>query len=72
MILAPRTAEVRVYIDEKGKVTRAEGIRRPDLPMMLLVAAEIAARQCRFRPALLRDKPIASEMLLRFQFKPAQ
>jgi hypothetical protein len=72
MIVSPRTAEVRVSLDATGKVVKAEGVRQPTMPRLLLDAAEMAARQCRFQPAFSGDKPIPSEMILRFQFKPAQ
>jgi hypothetical protein len=69
-LIAPKTVEVRVSLDERGKVTKAEADRRPDVQRLMADAAEIAARQCRYKPATNGGKPVAGEIILRFQFKP--
>jgi TonB family protein len=60
-----RPVEVRVFIDDSGNVTRAQLLTKG---RDLAAAALSAARQWQFTPARKHDKPVASEMLLHFQF----
>jgi hypothetical protein len=66
------TVEIRVSIDETGKVTAAEAGRQPDVPRALVEAARNAAWLCRFEPAKSGGVTQKSEMLLRFQFTPSR
>jgi hypothetical protein len=72
ILVLPRTVEVKLSIDATGKVIKAEGVPQPNIPRLLVMSAETAARQCRFQPAVSGNQPVASEMILRFQFKPGQ
>jgi Gram-negative bacterial TonB protein C-terminal len=63
--LGDRPVDVKVFIDDAGNVTRAQLLTKGSG-----VASEAltAARGWRFTPARKHDKPVASEMLLHFQF----
>ncbi len=62
--------EVMVAIDESGKVVKAEPQPQPGVNPVMMSAALQAARQWTFDPARRGDQPVASEMLLRFNFAP--
>ena len=59
------SVDVKVYIDESGNVSRAQLLTKKN---DLAGASLGAARQWRFTPARKHDKPVASEMVLHFQF----
>lgn len=62
---------VRVYIDQEGKVTRAELVgQRGPLSGFVTEAALNAARRWRFRPAWNSGRYVSSDMLLNFRFMP--
>ena len=60
-----RLVDVKVFIDESGNVTRVQVLGKSG---ELAKAAVAAARQWQFSPARKHDKPVASEMVLHFQF----
>jgi TonB family protein len=62
---AQGSVDVKVYIDESGKVSRAQLLTKDS---DLADAALNAARQWHFTPARKRDKPVPSEMVLHFRF----
>jgi proteasome lid subunit RPN8/RPN11 len=64
--------EIRVHIDDRGVVVKAEPVPGKTPASKLLVsAARQAARQWRFEPAWRGSRPVASELILKFQFHPA-
>ncbi len=61
--------EVKVAIDETGKVVRAEAVSRTgEMSAYLSQAAVNTARLWRFQPARNNGKPVPSEMVLNFRF----
>jgi protein TonB len=70
VLVSAKTVEVKVSIDETGKVVKTEPVPQRDVHQLLLNAAAAAAREWKFRPARRGDRPMPSEMLLRFTFKP--
>ncbi len=61
--------EVKVAIDETGKVVRAEAVNTfGEMAPYLSQNAVNTARMWRFRPARNNGKPVPSEMLLNFRF----
>ena len=71
LVLRPQSVEVLVSIDTNGKVVKAEPSPEKGVHQLVVHAAVAAARQWRFRPARRGDQPVPSEMVLRFNFKPA-
>ena len=62
---AQGSVDVKVYIDESGGVSRAQLLtKNSDLAGPSLDAA----RQWHFSPALKRNTPVPSEMVLHFRF----
>lgn len=59
------TVQVKVVVDEKGKVAKADAISGEPL---LHQAAEKAALKWRFEPTLLFGKPVKVSALLTFNF----
>jgi len=59
------TVEVRVSIDEQGKVTKAAAISGHNL---LRFAAEDALRKWKFKPATLRGTSVKSELVISVSF----
>lgn len=64
--------EIRVHIDDKGAVVSAEPLpgKRP-VSSLLVGAARSAALRWRFEPAWKGSRPVASELILKFQYHPA-
>jgi hypothetical protein len=64
--------EIRVHIDESGRVIKAEPLPGK-LPARsrLVGAARSAALMWRFAPALRGGQPVVSEAVLKFQYHPA-
>ena len=60
-----RVVDVKVFVDESGRVTRAQVLTKGS---DMASAALNAARQWEFTPARKHDKPVASEMVLHFRF----
>jgi len=64
--------KVLVHIDAQGKVIRAEPISKQSANIVLIQAALDAARGWAFRPATVGTTPVASEMVLEFNFSPGR
>ncbi|MCU1273830.1 MAG: hypothetical protein JWO48_1261, partial [Bryobacterales bacterium] len=64
--------EVRVHIDESGRVVTAEALpSAKPVSSSLVSAARNAAFVWRFDPARRGNQPVASELVLKFQYRPA-
>jgi len=63
--MAARTVNVKVYIDESGKVTRAQLLSKPD---DLAAQALHAALRWQFSPARKHGAPAPSAVVLHFRF----
>jgi hypothetical protein len=64
--------EVRVHIDDKGAVVSAEPLPgKTPVSSLLVGAARSAALRWRFEPAWRGSRPVASELILKFQYHPA-
>jgi len=64
--------EIRVHIDDKGAVIAAEPLpARTPVSSLLIGAARSAALRWRFEPAWRGSQPVASELILKFQYHPA-
>ena len=64
--------EIRVHIDDKGAVVAAEPLPgRTHVSNLLVGAARSAAMRWRFEPAWRGNRPVASELILKFQYHPA-
>ena len=72
LLSAPKTVEVSVAIDAAGKVVSANATAGENTLQSLVNAAVNAARRWKFQPARSDDRPVASEMVLRFTFSPQQ
>ena len=69
MLRSESRVEVKVAIDETGKVVRAEAVNRTgEMASYLSQTAVNTARMWRFRPARNNGKPVPSEMVLNFRF----
>lgn len=62
--------QVKVSIDETGKVVRAEPLPQKGIGGFLGVTAANAARLWKFEPARRAGQPVASEAVLQFHFGP--
>jgi outer membrane biosynthesis protein TonB len=68
----PRAAvDVRVWIDDKGDVTKSELITEHVQPDIADIASN-AANKWKFKPARLSDRPVSSELVMHFRFVPKQ
>jgi len=64
--------QIRVQIDDKGAVTKAEPVPGKERVNSVLVnAARDAALRWRFEPAWRDSRPVASEVVLKFQYRPS-
>jgi hypothetical protein len=73
LLRRPIDIRVRVSIDEKGRVVRAEPLVPPGgINQYLAAAAASTARMWTFQPARRGDTPLSSEMVLNFTFTPRQ
>jgi hypothetical protein len=64
--------EIRVHIDDKGGVIKAEQLPgKTPVNSLLVSAARSAALRWRFEPAWRGTRPVASELILKFQYHPA-
>jgi TonB family protein len=69
-VMEPTSVAVRVAIDYKGNVWDAEMLTK-DVDSKLGLSAIQAAKRWRFEPARMDDKPVASDMVVRFRFGEA-
>jgi protein TonB len=65
-VTKPHLVEVRVSIDEHGRVTRADAVPQKGITEFFVEATVSAARLWRFEPARRDNQPVASEMTLQF------
>jgi hypothetical protein len=65
-VTKPHLVEVRVSIDEHGRVTHADAVPQKGISEFFVEATISAARLWRFEPARRDDQPIPSEMTLQF------
>jgi hypothetical protein len=65
-VTKPHLVEVKVNIDQHGKVTRAEAIPQKGISEFFVAATVAAARLWRFEPARRDNQPVPSEMTLQF------
>jgi hypothetical protein len=64
--------EIRVHIDDKGRVVKAEPLpTKEPMSNSLVGAARNAALHWQFEPAWRGNRPVASESVLKFQYHPA-
>jgi protein TonB len=70
MIAREVSVPVRVTIDENGRVVDAKAARTPSVNPYVSGTAEIAARQWRYKPATIDGRPVRSESIIEFQFRP--
>jgi hypothetical protein len=73
LIAAPVEVSVKVMINASGRVIAAEPLPNPQLVSSTLVAAaRSAALRWRFAPAIRGTEAVPSELVLKFQFRPAR
>ncbi len=72
LLSSDKMIEVTVSIDENGKVAKAEATTQNHGDAQLVASAIEAARHWKFRPATINSKPIASEMIVKFNFSPVK
>ena len=66
-----KTVEVKVSIDETGRVRKAEPLPAKEWVHQLMIQSCVGAtRRWKFKPARKGTQPIASEMVLQCVFKP--
>ena len=70
MIVRDVTVSVRVTIDENGRVVQAKAERTVNVNSYVGAAAEAAALQWRYKPATIDGRPVRSESVIEFQFRP--
>ncbi|HEU0141873.1 MAG TPA: hypothetical protein VFQ79_19275 [Bryobacteraceae bacterium] len=63
--------DLRVSIDEQGRVFQTRLVSEEPLPPSLVRLAEDTAAKWSFRPARIKDKEVDSEVVLQFRFSPA-
>ncbi len=69
MGLPTRRVEIKVSIDQAGRVVKAEPTPQQELlPQAMVQAAVEAARLCKFKPARIGNQPVPGEMVLKFDF----
>jgi TonB family protein len=61
--------DVKVWIDRSGQVTKAELLNGDGQPEVGEIASN-AALKWTFEPARLSDRPVSSEMVMHFRFRP--
>ena len=65
--------EIRVHIDDKGTVVGADPLPgKTPVSNLLVAAARSAALRWRFEPAWKGTRPVPSDVILKFQYHPAQ
>lgn len=68
VLQSPVTVQVRVAIDDSGKVTKVTPLSTATNNFRLVDSAVHAARFWTFAPAQLNGRPVTSEMILEFRF----
>jgi len=63
--------DVKVRIDEAGRVVKAEPVpTKEPVSSTLVAAARDAAMRWRFEPARRGNQPVPSDLVLKFQYQP--
>ena len=71
-VTSPVEVQIRVHIDDKGAVVKAEPVPGTQpVSSSLVDPARAAALRWRFEPAWQGNRPVASEVVLKFQYHPA-
>jgi hypothetical protein len=65
----PPDVDIKVWIDNTGRVTRTELLSGDIAPKIADIASN-AAHNWTFEPARLSDRPVSSEMVMHFRFVP--
>ncbi len=72
LIASEVEVDVKIRIDESGRVVRAEPLpSKEPVSSSLVGAARSAAMLWRFEPAKRGTQPVRSDLVLRFQYRPA-
>ncbi len=72
LIAALVEVDVKVRIDDTGRVVKAEPLpNRAPVSSSLVAAARNAAMLWRFEPARRGSQPVPSDLVLKFQYRPA-
>jgi hypothetical protein len=73
LFLKSKIIEVKVSIDEAGRVVMAEALPpKVWAPKLMINKAVEAARLFKFKPARRNSQPVSGEMVVQFNFKPPQ
>jgi len=73
LALAVKTVEVRVHLDEMGRMASAEVLPpKTWTPQAMIQASLDAVRRWRFKPARRGNQSVPSDMILQFSFKSSQ
>jgi TonB family protein len=68
--IATKTVEIKVSIDQNGRIVKAEPIPSKEFVHQAMIQAAVeAARRCKFKAARLGDQAVPGELVLRFDFK---
>jgi hypothetical protein len=68
MFTKPATLEVRVSVDETGRVSRAQAVPHAGVNKLVMEQIVTAVRSWTFAPARRGDEPVISEFVLQFYF----
>lgn len=68
LALTRKVVEVKVTIDKKGKVSKAEAVPQKNISLFLVNSSVNAARSWKFQPAMRDNEPVSSESVLQFVF----
>jgi hypothetical protein len=72
LIVSQVEVDIKIRINESGRVVKAEPLPSKALVSSSLIgAARSAAMLWRFEPARRGNQPVASDLVLRFQYRPA-
>jgi TonB family protein len=70
-LIQPVSVDVKVSVENSGKVTHAEVVEFGNPPNWTLANAALAAsRRWTFEPVKAEDTPIVNELILHFRFSP--
>jgi hypothetical protein len=72
LIAAQVEVPVKVWISKRGRVVRTEPLPTGLVSSSLVTAAQSAAMRWRFAPAVRGTETVPSELILKFQYKPAR
>jgi TonB family protein len=67
-LIIKQTVQVKVTIDETGKVVKADAVPQQNVSQLLLNSAVRASRAWKFQPARRNHQPVSCEWILQFVF----